>query len=206
MKEAFCILLLSVGLFVKAHAQRFQPGTFTLTDGTTGKGMLSYKEAGAWGPAKLIVKSESGSIKYEPDRVQEFQLAGHAYVREDNFPFKAVFDRRRPDPVFLEVVEKGPVELYAYHYTFQAGNYVSYVVLPVLRRQGTSAYVVLNVEKAPSLPKETRDPESVAALFEQDPELQYRCRSGNVTPENIVNYVHSYNAGLKLPGGMKATQ
>ncbi|UOQ77952.1 hypothetical protein MUN84_04760 [Hymenobacter sp. 5516J-16] len=95
----------------------------------------------------------------------------------------------------MEVVEQGPIELYAYHYTFQAGNYISYITLPVLRKQGSSTYVVLNVNKAPSLPKETRDPEDVAALFDQDPELQYRCRSGNVTPENIVNYVHSYNLG-----------
>lgn len=203
------LLILLSGLLLPAQAQfKFAPGSYTLTDGSRHEGTLKFVLAGFLQPAKLKIKEAKGAQGLDLEQVSSFDTDNHRFQRVDDFPFPGGYDSNHGGPVFMELIESGEIELFAYHYTFQAGNYVAEVVLPVLHQQGTSAYSVLNSDDARGIDvRNTQQArESVALLFDKDPELQKRILAGAVVSANIVQYVRAYNSGAKQPSGPKATQ
>ena len=204
------LIVLFSGWLLPAQAQfKFAPGFYTLTnDSSRHEGPLKFSLAGFIQPAKLRAREANGTQTLDLNQVSSFVIDNHQFQRVDDFPFPAGYDDKYDGPIFLELVESGEIELFAYHYTFQAGNYVANVVLPVLRHRGTTDYAVLNSDDARGIDVRNTPQarESVARLFNKDPELQKRILAGAVLSANVIQYVRAYNAGAHQPSGPKATQ
>lgn len=202
-------LLLLFGVVLSAQAQfQFAPGTYTLTDGSIHEGSLKFVLTNFRQPAKLKIKDAKGNQNVDLKYVNSFTIDNHSFQRIDEFPYPGGYDSDHDGPVFMELIESGEIEIFAYNYIFQAGsNYIAFITVPVLRRKGTTDYAVLNSDNVHGI--DVRDTprarESVALLFSKDSELQRRVLAGAVLSANIVQYVRAYNSGAKQPSGPKAT-
>lgn len=167
-----------------------------LVNGTEGEGEITYNLATFFSRAKLVVKTNAGKNKYPIHEVQSFTIDGHPYLRVDNIPFanRAIYDRREhQDPIFLELLELGEIEIYRYEYVYQSGNTISYLNTPVFRKRGTDKYLLYTLRKMTGFDKHTRNIEELIALFPNSPDIQALLLNDKAQLEEIAIRIHQYN-------------
>ena len=199
----FCARLLSVTAFLLpafAHAQFvLADGTYQLANGAQGSAQLKFVPAEAGHPTLLTGVRNGQERSFRSQEVAAFTIENHRFVREDNFRLHLGFDAQYPGPALLEVVATGPVELYYYHYVAEMGASLKAPVhLPVLRKQGTSLFVVYSPQHTPGLPAGQGTGTFAAALFGSDPVVQRQFATNAVTRAQLADLVRTYNQGARL--------
>ena len=183
-----------------AHAQFvLADGTYQLATGAQGSAQLKFAPADASHPTLLTGVRNGQERSFRSHEVTAFSIDSHRFVREDNFRLHLGFDAQYPGPALLEVVATGPVELYYYHYVAELGASLKAPVhLPVLRKQGTSLFVVYSPQRTPGLAAGLGTGTFAAALFTGDPVLQRQLATNAVARAQLADLVRAYNQGVRL--------
>lgn len=167
---------------------------------------MDYQLANFWRPGCLTYKNDQGKTStVSLGQIQRFVIGQRLFIPVDRslLPEVGGYDRKYQDPIFLEVIDTGRVELYAYYYFYQLGaNYSTTVAMLALRPRGNAPLVFFHPDAAPGISRKAGTAQQVASLFAEDPELQKRLLSGSVPDGVLVQYVRAYNNGERLPIGM----
>jgi len=211
MKFFTLIILFLCGFVNPTVAQKEDAtGSFVLTDGTKGKGHIKYRLADSYSRAKLVVETDTSIEKYPIHYIQSFEINNRRYTRVNNIPRRnrAIYDSgSHNDPVFLELIESGEIEVYRYRHMYQSGSPMqsgsaiqfgsrtSYINTLVFRKRETDTYLVFIPKKSVGFyDKKASNTEAIIALFPQASEIQSLLLKDKINQEEILRYIHQYNS------------
>jgi len=183
-----------------ARAQfSFAPGTYQLATGAKGAASLKLMLAENGSPTMMVGVKNGKERRFRTSEVTAFTVESHRFVRVIDFRFRSGADAQFSDPVLLEVLETGPVELFYYYYQVEMGtNFKALVKLPVLRKSGTNVFFAYAPGHTPGFDAKLAPGGFVAALFPADPVLQRRFATNGVSRAQLVDAVRAYNQGVRL--------
>ena len=195
-------LLLATALLLPGAALAqfvLAPGTYELANESAGTASLKLVLAEGGQPTMLTGVRGGKPRTFRSAEVQAFTIGKQHFVRVDNFRFRCGEDAAFTDPVLLEVLETGPVELFYYYYLVNMGpNFKAHVKLPVLRKQGSAAFFAYSPGRTPGIDAKLAPGTFVAALFPADPALQRQFATNSITRAQIPDVVRAYNRGVRL--------
>ena len=175
------------------------PGTYQLATGARGTASLQLVLAAGGRPAAVAGVKDGRARTFRSAEVAAFTVGDHRFVRVDGFRLRSGTDADFSDPIFLELLETGPVELFYYHYQVEMGpNFKAHVKLPVLRKAGTAAYFAYSPGRTPGFDPKLAPGTFVAALFPADPVLQRRLALNGIARAQLPDVVRAYNRGVRL--------
>ena len=187
--------LIALGIAPCGHAQRLAnryaieflrgPGTYLLADGTAGQGDLQFRTRDK---NVLYVNRKQ---EYAASQVKSFTIDGHTLVPRGTFDFAFGLHEYHAENTFIEFADTtGTLQLATYYTAEPTGEMTTYFTTFLLRRRGDRAFVV-----GPNNNRKWRKPERqlVAAFCAQWPPLQQGILSGEVTFENLADYVRRAN-------------
>jgi len=199
--NSFFLVAGSVAFLTPPAAQAqyaLAPGTYQLTTGATGAAEFKLEPAEADHPTRVAGVRNGQTRTFQPEDLSAFTTGEHRFQRQDGFRARYGFEARYPNPVLLEIVESGPVELFYYHYIADMGaGMKGYVRLAVLRRAGTQAFVIYSPQRTPGLPAGQGAGTFAATLFAADPALLRRFATNAVKAQEIAEVVRGYNQRVK---------
>lgn len=183
-----------------AHAQfSFAPGTYQLANGAKGTASLKLVLAEGDAPTMVVGVKNGRERKFRSTEMTAFTIDKQRFVQASNFRFRSGTDADFSDPVILEVLEIGAVELFYYHYQVEMGpNFKAHVKLPVLRKPGTTAFFAYSPGRTPGFDAKLAPGTFVAALFPADPVLQRQFATNGISRAQLIAAVHAYNQGVRL--------
>lgn len=198
MKNALCCFALLLPRL--GHAQfAFAPGTYALTNGSTGAASLKLVLGESGYPTQLAGVKNGRERTFSPAEVKSFTIENHRFVRVNDFRFRSGTDAETSGPVWLETLESGPVELFYYYYQVEMGtNFKAHVKLPVLRKAGMSTFFAYAPGHTPGFDQKLAPGGFVAALFPADLVLQRQFATNSVGRAQLAAVVHAYNQGVRL--------
>lgn len=187
--------LIALGMATCGHAQRLAnryaieflrgPGTYVLADGTVGQGDLQFKTRGK---TVLYVNRKQ---EYAAPQVKSFTIDGHTLAPRGTFDFTFGLHEYHAENTFIEYADTtGTLQLAAYYTAEPTGDMTTYFTTFLLRRRGDHSFVV-----GPNNNRKWRKSERqlVASFCAQWPQLQQGVLSGEVTFENLADYVRRAN-------------
>ena len=183
-----------------AHAQfNFAPGTYQLANGAKGTASLKLVLAEGGAPTMVVGVKNGRERKFRSTEMTAFTIDKQRFVQASNFRFRSGTDANFSDPVILEVLETGAVELFYYHYQVEMGpNFNAHVKLPVLRKPGTTAFFAYSPGRTPGFDAKLAPGTFVAALFPADPVLQRQFATNGISRAQLIAAVRAYNQGVRL--------
>ena len=195
-----CFALLLLLLAQPAHAQfAFAPGTYELASGSKGTASLKLVLGEGGRPTHLAGVKNGQARSFGPADVRTFTIDSHRFVQVSDFRFRSGTDAETTGPVWLEIVETGPVELFYYHYQVEMGvNFKAHVKLPVLRKAGSRPFLAYCPGHTPGFDQKLAPGGFVAVLFPADPALQRQFAVNAVARLQLPAVVHAYNSGTRL--------
>lgn len=194
------ILLATVLLPIAAQAQfNLAPGSYQLASGAKGTASLKLVLAEAGRPTMMVGVKNGQERTFRSTEITSFSVEAHRFITVKDFRFRSGDDAGFKDPVILEAIEMGPVELFYYYYLVEMGpNFMAHARLPVLRKRGTSAFFAYCPGKTPGFDQRLAPGTFVAVLFAGDPGLQRRFATNAISRTELVGAVHAYNQGVRL--------
>lgn len=201
MKNARCCFALLLVLLPRlGHAQfAFAPGTYELANGSAGAASLKLVLGEGGRPTQLAGVKNGHERTFSPAEVKAFTIENHRFVRVNDFRFRSGTDAETTGPVWLEILESGPVELFIYHYQVEMGtNFKAHVKLPVLRKSATTTFFAYAPGRTPGFDQKSAPGGFVAALFPADLVLQQQFATNSVSRPQLAAVVHAYNQGVRL--------
>ena len=195
------LLLLLAAPCLPARAQFvLTPGSYELTNGGAGAASLRLVLAENGTPTLLMGVKNGKSRTFRSAEVKTVVIGKQRFIRVDGFRFRFGEDATFTDPVLLESLETGPVELFYYYYLAYLGpNFTAHVKLPVLRKQGTTTFFAYSPGRTPGFDAKLAPGTFVAALFPADPVLQRQFATNSVSRAQLMAAVRAYNQGVRLP-------
>ena len=195
--------LLAAALLLLPGAARAQfalaPGTYELANGSAGTALLKLVLAEGGQPTVLTGVRGGKPRTFRSAEMNTFTIGNQRFVRADNFRFRYGEDAAFTDPVLLEILETGPVELFHYYYLVNMGpNFKAHVKLPVLRKPGTTAFFAYSPGRTPGFDAKLAPGTFVAALFPADPVLQRQFATNGISRAQLIAAVRAYNQGVRL--------
>ena len=193
-------LLVAILLPTVARAQfNFAPGTYQLSNGSRGEASLKLLLAENGSPVMMVGIKNGKERRFRAGEVSSFSVESHRFVRVSDFRFLSGTDADFQEPVLLEILESGPVELFYYHYQVEMGpSFKAHVKLPVLRKAGTSTFFAYCPGRTPGFDQKLAPGGFVAALFPADPVLQRQLALNAIGRAQLPAIVHAYNQGVRL--------
>ena len=200
MRLAFFLLAIAVLLAQAARAQFIAaPGTYQLANGSKGAATLKLVLAEGGRPTTVLGVKNGKPRTFRSPELPTFTIADHRFVRVGDFRFRSGADAGFNDPVWLEAVETGPVELYYYYYLVEMGtNFTGHAKLPVLRKTGTTIFFAYSPTRTPGFDQKQAPGGFVAALFPADVLLQRQFATNGVPRAQLAAAVRAYNQGIRL--------
>ena len=185
---------------IAAQAQfNFAAGTYHLANGSTGVASLKLVLAEGNTPTMIVGVKNGRERKFRSTEMTSFTIENHRFVQAPNFRFRSGTDAGFTDPVPLELLETGSVELFYYHYQVEMGpNFKAHVKLPVLRKAGTAAYFAYSPGRTPGFDPKLAPGTFVAALFPADPVLQRQFATNSIGRNQLAEVVRAYNQGVRM--------
>ena len=198
-----CYLFIVVGVFFyprSAQAQfNFAPGTYQLANGAKGTASLKLVLAENGSPTMMVGIKNGRERKFRSTEITAFTVENHRFFKVDGFRFRSGTDADFKDPVLLEILETGPVELFYYYYQVEMGtNFKAHVKLPVLRKAGTTTFFAYAPGRTPGFDQKLAPGGFVASLFPADPVLQRQFATNSVSRAQLAAVVRAYNQGVRL--------
>ena len=176
------------------------PGHYELATGAAGEASLKLVLAEAGKPTMVVGVKNGREHSFRSAEMAACTIDNHRFVRVNDLRFRSGADAGFKDPVLLEVLETGPVELFYYYYLVEMGpNFKAHVKLPVLRKAGTAPFFAYSPGRTPGFDAKLAPGPFVAALFPADPVLQRRLAADAVPRADLAAAVHAYNQGVRLP-------
>jgi len=174
------------------------PGTYELATGSKGTASLKLVPAEGDRPTTVVGVKNGKERTFRPTELAAFSVGDHRFVRVDGFRFRSGADAAFSGPVWLEVVETGPVELYYYHYKAEMGtNFTAHAKLPILRKPGTNAFLAYSPTRTPGFDAKLGAGTFVAVLFPADPVLQRQFATNAISRAQLPDAVRAYNQGVR---------
>ena len=200
MRLAFFLLAMAAFLAPMAQAQFIAaPGTYQLANGSKGAATLKLVLAEGGKPTTVLGVKNGKPRTFRSAELPAFTIADRRFVRVSDFRFRSGADAGFADPVWLEAVETGPVELYYYHYLVAMGtNFTGHAKLPVLRKAGTNLFFAYSPTRTPGFDQKQAPGGFVAALFPADAALQRQFATNGVPRAELPAAVRAYNQGVRL--------
>lgn len=210
MRFLFLLLAATLAPLLGVAQPASVPGTYELADGTTGTGMLSYRNGYK---ATLLVKDAKADpatkagkkgAEFPASKVRAFTMAGDPYVlvRRLQLDTGLPFGSKTFKDVFAKRVVEGKLELLEFKVTEMTSTGISHdrngldtslrepmtSVFYVLRRQGDAAAVSL-----PVIGKRYR--EVLTSFLAGRPDLIKKVGPKPTTPEDLFDLIKAFNAG-----------
>ena len=183
-----------------AQAQfNFAPGTYQLANGAKGSASLKLVLAESGSPTMMVGIKNGRERKFRSTELTAFTIENHRFITVNDFRFRSGTDADFKDPVLLEILETGPVELFYYHYQAELGpSFKAHVKLPVLRKSGTTTFFAYAPGRTPGFDQKLAPGGFVASLFPADPVLQRQFATNSVSRAQLAAVVRAYNQGVRL--------
>ena len=199
MKIVFAIILALI-FPSRVRAQfNFAPGSYRLTNGATGTAALKLVLAEGGSPTMMVGVKNGKERKFRSTEITSFAVDTHQFITASGFRFRSGEDQEFTDPVILETMDTGAVELFYYYYLVAMGtNFTGHAKLPVLRKRGTNTFFVYCPSRTPGFDQRLAPGTFVAALFPADPILQRQFATNSISRAQLVAAVHAYNQGVRL--------
>ena len=201
MPRYFLLIIAAIFLLPGLGRAQFNlaPGSYQLANGAKGTASLKLVLAEGGKPTMVVGVRNSKERSFRSTEIVEFTTDNHRFVRAHDFRFRSGADAEFKDPVLLEVLETGPVELFYYYYLVEMGpNFKAHAKLAVLRKAGTTILFAYSPGRTPGFDQKQAPGTFVAALFPADPVLQRRFATNGVSRTELVAAVHAYNQGVRL--------
>ena len=177
----------------------FAPGTYELANGSKGTASLKLVLAESGKPTTVVGVRNGKEHTFRSTEIVAFTIDSHRFVRVNYFRFRSGADTNFKDPIFLEVLETNPVELFYYYYLVEMGpNFKAHVKLPVLRKPSTNVFLAYSPNHTPGFDAKLASGTFVAALFPADPVLQRQLATNAINRAQLAAVVHAYNQGVRL--------
>ncbi|MBD2768584.1 hypothetical protein IC235_11870 [Hymenobacter sp. BT664] len=175
-------------------------GTYELANGSKGEAELKLVLAQEGKPTVVMGVKNGNKRTFRTSEINAFTIDNHSFITIKDFRFRSGSDADFKDPVLLEILETGPVELYYYYYLVEMGpNFKAHAKLPVLRKTGTNVFFAYSPTRTPGFDQKLAPGTFVAALFPADPVLQRKFAINGIPHAQLRAAVHAYNEGVRLP-------
>ena len=206
MRFLLLLLLAAFAPFLGLAQAEFVPGTYELTDGTKGTGLLNY-ETGF--KAKLLVKdsaadptgkaSKKGQA-YSPEQLRSFDLGSDHYVKLHSIELDFNMGKSTKKDDFAKVLETGKLELLHYQVFYvERGAFAN--GMGNRSRENMMVYLLRwpGEDKATMIPNGRKYKEMLAHFFASRPDLVKKLDTPLKSPAEyyllIRTLVQQYNAG-----------
>jgi hypothetical protein len=176
------------------------PGSYELANGNKGVAELKLVLADGGKPTVVMGVKNGDKRTFRTNEIKAFTVDNHNFITTKDFRFRSGSDADFKDPVVLETLETGPVELYYYYYQVQmTADLKAHAKLPVLRKAGSNVFVAYSPSRTPGFDQKLAPGTFVAALFPADPVLQRKFATNGIPHAQLRAAVHAYNQGVRLP-------